>query len=130
MRISDWSSDVCSSDRYGFHPVPALEPGCSGNLRQYIAAKGRCSGRRLHGVDGQVDRDSVHVGSHASASAGSPAGIAVGSIHITSQIWPSGSSKLRPYMKPKSCVGVGSALPPALTALSTCPSTSSRSAEH
>src|SRR3546814_5040291 len=92
---------------YGFHPVPALEPGCSGNLRQYIAAKGRCSGRRLHGVDGQVDRDSVHVGSHASASAGSPAGIAVGSIHITSQIWPSGSSKLRPYMKPKSCVGVG-----------------------
>src|SRR3546814_10028696 len=33
---------------YGFHPVPALEPGCSGNLRQYIAAKGRCSGRRLH----------------------------------------------------------------------------------
>src|SRR3546814_12789621 len=29
-------------------------------------------------------------------------------------------------MKPKSCVGVGSALPPALTALSTCPSTSLR----
>src|SRR3546814_8195840 len=91
----------------------------SGNLRQYIAAKGRGSRRRLHGVDGQVDRDSVHVGSHASASAGSPAGIAVGSIHITSQIWPSGSSKLRPYMKPKSCVGVGSALPPASKALST-----------
>src|SRR3546814_14111751 len=75
---------------YGFHPVPALEPGCSGNLRQYIAAKGRCSGRRLHGVDGQVDRDSLSVVSNASASAGSPAGVAGGSFHSTYQLdWTS-----------------------------------------
>ena len=42
------------------------------------------------------------------------------SIHITSQIWPSGSSKLRPYMKPPySCFGQGSSLPPAAFALPT-----------
>ena len=36
----------------------------------------------------------------ASAMADCAAVAAATSIHITSQIWPSGSSKLRPYMKP------------------------------
>src|SRR5215831_14842273 len=48
------------------------------------------------------------------------------SIHITSHMWPSGSSKLRPYMKPKSCCGVGSSVPPAAFALPIRASTSSR----
>src|SRR4051794_8879099 len=48
------------------------------------------------------------------------------SIQFTPQIWPSGSSKLRPYMKSYSSFGDGSATPPAAAALSTIASTSSR----
>ena len=49
----------------------------------------------------------------------------LGSIQTFSQIWPSGSSKLLPYMKPWSCVGVGSGLPPAAPARATIASTDS-----
>ena len=49
------------------------------------------------------------------------------SIQTTSQMWPSGSSKLRLYIQPRSCLAKASALPPEAPALSTMPSTSARS---
>jgi hypothetical protein len=47
----------------------------------------------------------VLTASNASFVSALPSGdhpIAAGFIHMVSQMWPSGSSKLRPYMKPKS----------------------------
>src|ERR1700712_5924384 len=52
--------------------------------------------------------------------------IASKSIQFTPQRWPSGSSKLRPYMKSYSSTGDGSITPPALPALPTTSSTSAR----
>src|SRR3954469_5549456 len=48
------------------------------------------------------------------------------SIQFTPHMWPSGSSKLRPYMKLYSSFGLGSATPPAAPALLTISSTSVR----
>src|ERR1700750_47735 len=48
------------------------------------------------------------------------------SIQLMPHIWPSGSSKLRPYMKLYSSFGLGSATAPAAAALSTISSTSLR----
>ena len=48
------------------------------------------------------------------------------SIQFTPHMWPSGSSKLRPYMKLYSSFGLGSATPPAAAALLTISSTSVR----
>ena len=51
---------------------------------------------------------------------------AVMSIHAGSNTWPSGSSKVRRYMKPISWRSRMSALPPAVAAASVMASTSSR----
>src|ERR1051325_8538925 len=48
------------------------------------------------------------------------------SIQFTPHMWPSGSSKLRPYMKLYSSCGPGSATPPAASARATISSTSAR----
>src|SRR6478609_9631782 len=48
------------------------------------------------------------------------------SIQFTPHMWPSGSSKLRPYMKLYSSFGLGSATPPAAAALPMISSTSLR----
>src|SRR5262249_44682607 len=48
------------------------------------------------------------------------------SIQFTPHMWPSGSSKLRPYMKSYSSTGEGSSTPPAALALLTTSSTSAR----
>ncbi|MEY9430920.1 hypothetical protein ABH975_006235 [Bradyrhizobium ottawaense] len=48
------------------------------------------------------------------------------SSQFTPHMWPSGSSKLRPYMKLYSSFGLGSATPPAASALPTIASTSLR----
>src|SRR6185437_8551578 len=48
------------------------------------------------------------------------------SIQFTPHIWPSRSSKLRPYMKSNSSFGDGSGAPPAAVALPTRSSTSAR----
>src|SRR5690606_17448058 len=55
-----------------------------------------------------------------------PAGIADISIHIASHTWPSGSARLRLYMKPRSCFGLMSAVPPFEAAASFMASTASR----
>src|SRR3546814_7927713 len=89
MRISDWSSDVCSSDLF-------------------------------FSRDAGVYPATLHV-SHADASTAgtccAPLATA-GSIHATSQMCPSGSAKLRLNMKPCSCTGLGSAMPPFTPAVS------------
>src|SRR3569833_2892229 len=61
----------------------------------------------------------------ASAMAGR-AGAAAMSSQFTPHMWPSGSSKLRPYMKLYSSLGLGSGTPPAASALPTISSTSFR----
>ena len=50
--------------------------------------------------------------------------MAAGSIQNGSQIWPSGSVKARLYMKPRSCLGLMSAVPPFAVAMSFKVSTS------
>ena len=56
----------------------------------------------------------------------SACGMAAGSIHIASQMWPSGSARLRLYMKPRSCAGLMSAVPPFEAAALFMASTASR----
>src|SRR3546814_3921044 len=52
--------------------------------------------------------------------------MADGSIHIASQTWPSGSARLRLYMKPRSCLGLMSPVPPCAAAAAFIASTASR----
>src|SRR5262249_30357349 len=62
----------------------------------------------------------------AAAGAECAFGAAPASIQFTPHIWPSRSSKLRPYMKSYSSFGDGSSTPPATSALPTTSSTSAR----
>src|SRR3989344_5059349 len=54
-----------------------------------------------------------------------PSALLASTMCTNSQVCPSRSSKLREYMKPRSCAGRG-VVPPAATALSTSASTSAR----
>src|SRR5690606_13674860 len=88
-------------------------------------------GHRVGGVGSQCRHRSLpllgaRVQATGCSATVSPSGIALMSMNTFSQMCPSGSSKLRPYMKPMSWFGVGSERPPAPTALSTIASTASR----
>src|SRR3546814_3031854 len=57
MRISDWSSDVCSSDLEGHHRRQAEEEAEEGRaLRQGARAGGAQQRRQHHGRTEEVDR--------------------------------------------------------------------------
>src|SRR3546814_17453030 len=89
MRISDWSSDVCSSDLF-FSRDAGVYPAT------------------LH---------VAHADASTAGTCCAPLATA-GSIHAPSQMCPSGSAKLRLNMTPCYSTGLGSEMPPFATAVS------------
>src|SRR3546814_3463611 len=59
MRISDWSSDVCSSDQFGTRDIARMiEPGVGHMVEQSEGHFGRMFHQMIEGADPLIDRRS------------------------------------------------------------------------
>src|SRR3546814_17667194 len=57
MRISDWSSDVCSSDQFGTRDIARMiEPGVGHMVEQSEGHFGRMFHQMIEGADPLIDR--------------------------------------------------------------------------